>query len=199
MQYGYGDESNSVLLQCRSKILFDHLVNSIDRAPLAERIEVTGHVFYRDLIFDDDYQMQTKRKKRLQHKLDANIKALKANIPTQFRKAGGASVIVNLDPEDGVKSGTQEGPLQFSDYYGAYLWVMFAICDENNPNEEETRQYKYAAWRNLLPYFVHGNIAEEKSYHHVSHLVAWAAAMGARKILKAHKDVKLRYISRYRS
>src|SRR5581483_8670214 len=48
---------------------------------------------------------------------------------------------------------------QSSGYYSAYLWVMFVIQD--------TRGNKFHGedWKNLLVFFEHGNIADASTYH----------------------------------
>src|SRR5262249_29461954 len=108
-------------------------------------------------------------------------------IENQFRQAGGSDIIVNIDSEHGVVSGNDEAK-----YYGAYLWIVFAICDDTKQNP---RQKALPAWRNILPYFVHGNIAEKNSYEHVSQLVAAAAARGALLLKKKCPHLKLHYVS----
>jgi hypothetical protein len=40
-------------------------------------------------------------------------------------------------------------------YYSAYLWVMFAMCDDAG-----TPLYRNEPWRGVLPFFEHANIAE---------------------------------------
>jgi hypothetical protein len=40
-------------------------------------------------------------------------------------------------------------------YYSAYLWVMFAMCDDHG-----TPLYRNEPWRGVLPFFEHANIAE---------------------------------------
>jgi hypothetical protein len=78
---------------------------------------------------------------------------------------------------------------------------MFCICSR----EGEGSSVKYRGlfnehdgeWRNLLPYFIHGNLAEPESYNHVSEMVAHAAIAGARRILddEANKNIYLVYVS----
>jgi len=48
-----------------------------------------------------------------------------------------------------------------SNYYSAYIWVIFVICDERGrlfyPNAND-------AWKNLLCFFEHGNIADATTF-----------------------------------
>jgi hypothetical protein len=183
-QYGYGDEGNSILLQCPNEEVFNNLLKRNDHAPRANRISVTGNIFYKDLILNKANKQSN----------EPIIEKLKAGIGPEFLKAGGANLILNLDPKTPFGAGDQEAAAYLGTYYGAYLWVLFAICDSEAKSSSQPEGKYGETWRNLLPYFVHGNIAEGNSYQHVSRLAAIAAADGAKQILKEHPDVKLKYI-----
>jgi hypothetical protein len=201
LQYGYGDEGNSILMCVGTEHLSqlssfppveDGHDQNLTATLLATRAQVTGWITYKDLLTDSR--------------------------PIGYNSGDGAEVVLTVetekriakkdskDPEDVLrlrtprpKSGAREG-FDKQKYYGAYIWVMFCICkpdtDGNDKNYVGVFPDEYE-WMNLLPYFVHGNLGEEDSYNHVCELVAMAAARGASRILNQteYRDVRLVYVA----
>jgi GNAT superfamily N-acetyltransferase len=72
-------------------------------------------------------------------------------------------------------------------YYSAYLWVIFLICDEHGQPLEPDR------WRNLLTFFEHGNIAEEYTYDALKRQLAHKARYSIERILRDEPTLTVRY------
>ena len=86
--------------------------------------------------------------------------------------------------------------LQSLPYYSAYVWMMFEICDPNG----RLRHWRKQPWRYFFPVYEHGNIADGTSYMFAKRaLVNKAISMiqtieDAFQPRGAQSDVYLRYV-----
>jgi hypothetical protein len=65
---------------------------------------------------------------------------------------------------------------------------MFVICDSNDrPMDQRER------WRNLMPFFEHGNIADEQTLVTLKKQLATKALSSIASVLDEIPDIKLRY------
>lgn len=62
--------------------------------------------------------------------------------------------------------------------YQAYVWVMFVICDEQG-----TPLYDDQRWLGLLPFFIHGNIAEAETHAFVRREVVRKSLSALRELM----------------
>ena len=143
LQFGYGDEANSVPL----------LIPTDDK--LAELIRLFG---------SDAIRGGGEERGRLAIQLSVtSVPRWSKDIPRADICTAQQSV---LDPSEyGVvleyASHTVTGGLaedRESRYYSAYLWVMFVLEDDAGRSVAEE------AWANMLPFFEHSNVGEAGSY-----------------------------------
>lgn len=86
--------------------------------------------------------------------------------------------------------------LQTLPYYSAYVWIMFEICDPNG----RLRHWRKQPWRYFFPVFEHANIADGTSYMFSKQALVGKAMIMIRNIEDAFKpdgaqsDVYLRYV-----
>ena len=85
----------------------------------------------------------------------------------------------------------QPGHKESSHYYSAYIWVMFAIVDRAG------KPFFARGWRNLLPFFEHGNIADASTYFELKRLLAVKVCTALADILKRDPAVYLRLACAY--
>ena len=78
-------------------------------------------------------------------------------------------------------------------YYSAYIWVMFVIEKmDNGCSAQPFFTDKKNRWRNLLPFFEHGNIAEARTYLALKKVLAAKVCAALAAILKRDSNVSLR-------
>lgn len=86
-------------------------------------------------------------------------------------------------------------------YYSAYIWVMFVICGPDgsllfphieSKSGEEYEEYEQN-WQNLLPFFVHGNIADESTYRLHKRMLAHQVCQAMGDILSSYPGISLKF------
>jgi hypothetical protein len=76
-----------------------------------------------------------------------------------------------------------------SNYYSAYLWIIFVLLDENgNPYFDGEER-----WKNLLCFFEHGNIAVASTYQTLKKSLAIKAVNSISEILEREKGIGIAY------
>lgn len=70
-------------------------------------------------------------------------------------------------------------------YYSAYIWVMFVVSFRD---KEGNRTFLEPAWRNLLPFFEHGNIADATTMETLKQGLVAKACSALRKIFEWEGD-----------
>jgi hypothetical protein len=81
-----------------------------------------------------------------------------------------------------------------SQYYSAYIWVMFVICDRNGAPIHGGKQER---WRNLLPFFEHGNIADASTMQSLKENLAAKTVSALKEILTRPGDCERGICIRY--
>lgn len=89
---------------------------------------------------------------------------------------------VILDLEDIIQD--EKDP---SNYYSAYIWVMFVVTDLTG------KPIHSAKWKNLLPFFEHGNIADASTMRTLKSALAVKAASTLSNLLRNNDGVKISY------
>lgn len=74
-------------------------------------------------------------------------------------------------------------------YYSAYIWVMFVICDRLGEPLFQERP-----WRGLLPFYEHGNIADGKTYETLKQQLAHKVLSTLVSLSVAHAELRFRYV-----
>lgn len=81
-----------------------------------------------------------------------------------------------------------------SQYYSAYLWIMFVVCkSDGTPLHAGEKQ----EWRNLLPFFEHGNIADATTMQTLKEGLAIKALNALKEVLSRPSDRARGLIIRY--
>jgi hypothetical protein len=88
---------------------------------------------------------------------------------------------------------TYRDDVRLSHYYSAYLWVMFVIVSRSTGQ----LLYEVQPWKNLLPYFEHGNIADPATYHALKENLAAKICASLDRILEKDADVAIGYVSAF--
>lgn len=136
IQYGFGDENNSIPLFFNDDAELTKLLTSEGaKANLAFRMEVTGR---------PRTGLRTKEVCPAQQGIcDADRYGFVLEYEHHIPLLGGR-------PEERANR-----------YYSAYAWIMFVLLDERGRPLIEKKEER---WRNLFPFFEHTNIADRKTY-----------------------------------
>ncbi|MHB8472552.1 MAG: hypothetical protein ACYDC8_06825 [Gammaproteobacteria bacterium] len=167
MQYGYGDENNSIALFGAG--LSDELADLIAagqgdaQRPVAFQASITGVPVWGP---------------RLK---DANFCVAQQGLCRD--DAGLLLEFVRLE-----KIGSREVEVKRR-YYSAYLWIMFVICDVGG-----APLYPDAPWRALLPIYEHGNIADGKTYAVLKLQLARKALNLLQETAATTADLRFRFV-----
>jgi len=76
-----------------------------------------------------------------------------------------------------------------SNYYSAYLWIIFVLLDKNDKPYFDGE----GRWKNVLCFFEHGNIADASTYQTSKRSLAIKAVSAISEILERDKDIRIRY------
>jgi GNAT superfamily N-acetyltransferase len=168
LQYGFGDEDNSLSLRCSSPEilrLFEGKNNS-QLDGLAWQTRVSGTLKWGPGLGDTGF---CPAQRAIWH--DKRLVLDIADQPNGIRRAGGTEEQV------------------FALYYSAYLWITFVMCaaDTSEPLNPDHQ------WRDLIPFFMHGNVADGETYDFHATQLARAAVEGALQLLCAEPDLVLRF------
>jgi len=182
MQYGYGDEANSVdfLIDSPSALTaYENWLEGTENAPIGQPRHVgaipgaiIGRIMWGPLI-PKEMLGQTQ------------IPAIHGQAG---RGDGGSDGRVVLHFERRIP--VEQGDLAASNYYSAYVWVMFALV------REDGTPFHQKSYRNLLPFFEHGNIADATTLQTIKeNLVAKCLSAISEIIQRAGDDaVFLEYV-----
>ena len=177
LQYGFGDENNSLSLLPLVNPLQDdkeygNLFKRIMESPLAQEMKLKVRPVW---ISNDTRKSATE----LETSLDSvgNIQRAMFNIPKSILKDKNKSASSNkndqpddppgylaLDYAELIDLNDNKGKRKDSaKYYSAYVWVMFILC-----NNDKYRTPLYPSsdqpWLGMFPFFEHGNIANDSTY-----------------------------------
>jgi hypothetical protein len=153
LQYGFGDESNSFQLLVDSEILWEQLVREFKDVgrpyPLAAQLALTATPMWWAKPYDIiDNPMW--------HPADASAS----------NQNGTGSLLLRAETAHIVKDASSS-----VQYYSAYLWIMFEICDATGRLD----WFQFGDWRRYLPIFEHTNIADGSTLTMLKELLAQKA------------------------
>lgn len=188
LQYGYGDEANSVPLLLDGSALrewpkslrekFAELAS--DRGPdaplpLAFAAEITG-----TLVWGPRYEPSGKDY--------PGVYTVAAAEPDPTRLRNGEATILRGPL---LRAEVISWLVQRRQYYSAYMWVMFEVCREGERPAGEPRD----RWRRLFPIFEHVNIADGDTLLFLKRRLAEKACRTVAEIEAAQNGrVRLRYL-----
>jgi GNAT superfamily N-acetyltransferase len=170
LQYGFGDEDNSLSLRCSSPEILRLFggQNSVQLDGLAWQTRVSGILKWGAALGASGF---CPAQRAIWH--DKRLVLDITDQPNGIRRAGGTEEQV------------------FALYYSAYLWITFVMCapDTGEPLNPDHQ------WRDLIPFFMHGNVADGDAYDFQGTQLARAALEGALQLLRAEPDLVLRFAS----
>lgn len=204
LQYGYGDENNSIDLIVKdgmNKAFVEDLFiklrpvsarnnESVAVGPIALcaiPYTVTGHFGWGPNRLDEEI---CEAQRMIQGGTGPLREPSRGRVFLECQKR-------DVEPRDQKTS---------SRYYSAYLWVIFVIMDVNGEpfykldhELKSTRRtgmnksgpIKIQSWKNLLPFFEHGNIADATTYQTLKENLARKICSSLREILERDYDCKL--------
>jgi hypothetical protein len=164
LQFGYGDENNSIILKGREgdPITTGHLFTSVGARAVAVQATVVGNI-----------ELSTAIDKRKVCSAQQSV----------VEDPSGRIVLAATEVE--ALGGTRASVSRL--YYSAYLWVAFVICGSDGKPLHDDR------WRNLLTFFEHGNIAEPSTCRTLKHQLAAKVWSSLESILDQEQDITLHY------
>jgi hypothetical protein len=78
-------------------------------------------------------------------------------------------------------------------YYSSYLWIIFVLLDGNGqPFYSADPHSNIESWKNLLCYFEHGNIADATTYQTLKENLIAKCCSSLQEILQRNDDTRLR-------
>lgn len=175
LQYGYGDENNSIEIVGPKDALkkeLDGLIEAMikqpgglgdDSQPMALPAYVFGTLKYSRIAWEQSQKGLGKLTPLLEKTWRGGqdsrpVLSVPAVVPERERKKVPSEKWLLLDSRSGE-----------SRYYSAYLWVMFVLLKHDGkrwlplkPDEDDPR-HSLAPWKGVIPFFEHGNIADSQS------------------------------------
>ncbi|HJV33790.1 hypothetical protein, partial [Geomonas sp.] len=141
LQYGFGDENNSVRIRVKDQAkvaLLDELRNvAASRTSTAHpflHVSITGKLWPPSSFFQGEI-------------------------------CGAQQELLNPDREAFIieyeSHSTMGNPASAGLFYTAYVWALFVVGRENGPSPEEIRR---APSQHIIPFFEHGNIVDDSCY-----------------------------------
>ncbi len=178
-QYGYGDEDNSIDLLTRidNKKVVDSLSNLLNPIMV---VDEQNHVRAAP------YSLIGRIKWGPNYPKALICDAQKAILGQEEARQWGRPVLEMLSAKHATRqnTGIKTKPEKQSHYFSAYIWVMFVITDKNG-----VPLYSNEKWRNFLPYFEHGNIADASTYFVQKHMLIAKVCLGLQRILEQNQDI----------
>jgi hypothetical protein len=176
-QYGFGDENNSIdvrVMNGRSREFIDKVQPRLLQVHDASAPQSAPYVCAAPLSLIGQIG-------QIDDPTIAGEHLCEAQRIVGHKKHG--RLLLTLDNE-GFVSRTRPS----SNYYSAYIWLMFVLENENGEP-----LYGTARWKNLLPFFEHGNIADATTMNTLKQCLAMKACSALREILNRGDPITIRY------
>lgn len=194
LQFGFGDENNSLVVftsQIRDE-LFRKKLDSLLRGGSQDVPAPAGKAAVQGRLM-----LPQSRKAELNHAqmmgLCQNTRetaAKRLGLQLEESQAGGAWI-----PKIGASDGKAGA------YYSAYIWIMFIVCDSRTggalyPLDPDYKNdpHKDMRWKNLLPFFVHGNIADPNSYLKYKRALVAQACATMKSLLREYQNITFSFV-----
>ncbi|WP_405160110.1 hypothetical protein OG203_27190 [Nocardia sp. NBC_01499] len=170
LQFGSGDEDNSLSVRCSATDLSNTLRATMPPEAFAWQARVTGRLRWGASLHRDGIcpaQEAVWRDRRL--------------------------VLDTVGDATGIEIGIGDDRAQVSaTYYSAYIWIMFAMC--TNHHGRLRAYHPEEKWLDLVPFFAHANIADRDSYDFQINNLAQSAVHGALQMLEMNTELHLIFV-----
>ena len=190
IQYGYGDENNSIDVMIRNGRGFNFM--NVFKGRLAKLPDRDATEFTPVSIYAAPYKV-IGRFKWGPHLPEGEISPAQKLIQGGTlgrRKPLSGRIMLECDDNNVSLIDTE----QSAKYYSAYIWVMFVIEDG-----EGNLFFPHQPWKNLLPFFEHGNIADATTFLTLKECLIAKVASALTEILErapnpGEASVSIRYV-----
>jgi hypothetical protein len=182
IQYGYGDENNSIdiLIKGGLSLDFHAKLSAILNRHAADQVDKPFNVHAAPFVATGRFRWGPSLS-------DAEISAAQALVrggsDASRRQPMNGRLVLECRHNDVTVAGSGSPS---SGYYSAYLWLMFLLQDAQG------RSFHLEPWKNLFVIFEHGNIADATTYHTLKEqLVAKACATLATVLVEGDRAIEL--------
>jgi hypothetical protein len=182
IQYGYGDENNSIDILIKGGLSLDFRakLSAILNRHAADQIDKPFNIHAAPFVATGRFRWGPSLS-------DAEISAAQALVrggsDASRRQPMNGRLVLECRHNDVTVAGSGSPS---SGYYSAYLWLMFLLQDAQG------RSFHVEPWKNLFVIFEHGNIADATTYHTLKEqLVAKACATLASVLVEGDRAVEL--------
>ncbi|HEY4115281.1 MAG TPA: hypothetical protein VGM17_14595 [Rhizomicrobium sp.] len=170
VQYGYGDENNSIALVGDLERLRERLRHGEPRGAAAFRATARGRLRLAEAIMKEAEQSE-----------------LSPALNTAWSTEKGRRLVLDLRPEHSVRILAGDLNQARTTYYSAYLWVLLIVLDTKNPIHMAAGPKKQQDWRSFLPFFEHGNIAEGYTLGFLKRQLANKVANSLQRLVESYE------------
>ncbi|MET9492949.1 hypothetical protein [Nocardia sp. NPDC006630] len=169
LQFGYGDENNSIAVYGASPGDVMEKLHMTEPHRIARKVTVTGRLQWGPAYSGNTF-------------CPAQISLQSDDEEDLLIKAAGIGRDVMIEPA---------GDNVSAKYYSAYIWIIFAMCDDNGvPFHSKESEFR---WRDLIPFFIHGNIADLDTYDMQTSELARSSAAAMVRLVNENKDKGLKF------
>jgi hypothetical protein len=196
LQYGYGDENNSIELVGSRAHLAEYWAGVKHDRPhvLAVRADVKGHIASTRFFADTNLPLRIGRGlAESWSAVDRTLLLLSEEDAERTSDKEGEIATAIGDKKVGVVT-RHNGA---ANYYSAYLWIIFVVLREKLadgksiwvPANRAPDQGKQSAapWLDFIPFFEHGNIADEETFLFLKKQLARKAVTGLAQLVKDYE------------
>jgi hypothetical protein len=176
IQYGYGDENNSIDILLKGGLSFDFRakLSAILNRHAADQVDKPYNIHAAPFVATGRFRWGPSLS-------DAEISAAQALVrggsDASRRQPMNGRLVLECRHNDVTVAGDGSPS---SGYYSAYLWLMFLLQDG------EGRAFHAEPWKNLFVLFEHGNIADATTYHTLKEQLVAKTCATLAKVLSEH-------------
>jgi len=173
IQYGYGDENNSIDILIKGGLSFDFRakLSAILNRHATDQVDKPFNVHAAPFVATGRFRWGPSLS-------DAEVSWAQALVrggsDASRRQPMNGRLVLECRHNDVTVAGHDA---QSSGYYSAYLWLMFLLQDSDG------RAFHAEAWKNLFVVFEHGNIADATTYHTLKEQLVAKACVTLAKVL----------------
>ena len=182
IQYGYGDENNSIDILIKGGLSLDFRakLSAILNRHAADQVDKPFNIHAAPFVATGRFRWGPSLS-------DAEISAaqvlVRGGSDASRRQPMNGRLVLECRHNDVTVAGSVSPS---SGYYSAYLWLMFLIQDAQG------RSFHAETWKNLFVIFEHGNIADATTYHTLKEqLVAKACATLAKVLAEGDRSAEV--------
>jgi hypothetical protein len=182
IQYGYGDENNSIDILIKGGLSLDFRakLSAILNRRAADQVDKPFNIHAAPFVATGRFRWGPSLSDT---ELSAAQVLVRGGSDASRRQPMNGRLVLECRHNDVTVAGSVSSS---SGYYSAYLWLMFLIQDAQG------RSFHAELWKNLFVIFEHGNIADATTYHTLKEqLVAKACATLATVLAEGDRSAEV--------